>query len=88
MQKGALRAPQGEVTGRLTAQGKSGEATGHKKKCCATEKKVQRDKRAGVRPATGQKGAARLKKIAGDRPAWTGQSETGSTGPPRRFNRF
>jgi hypothetical protein len=33
------------------------------KKCCATEKKVQRDKKAGDRPETGQKGVARLKKL-------------------------
>ena len=40
-------------------------------------------KKACDRPATGQKGVARLKKkIAGDRPARTGRSETGSTGPP------
>jgi hypothetical protein len=42
----------------------SGEATGHKKKIAARQRKrCSATKKAGDRPATGQKGAARLKKL-------------------------
>ena len=54
----------GQKKKRLLARWRgSGEATGHKNVARQKKKGAARQKRAGDRPATGQTGAARLKKL-------------------------
>jgi hypothetical protein len=62
---------------------KKREMTGHKERCSAT-KRQETDLRPVKKVLRDQK----KKKVAGDRPARAGRSDTGSTGPPRQFNRF
>jgi hypothetical protein len=67
-----------KITGALARQWRSDE----KKITARQRKKLQRDKKNRWQTCDRSKRCCATEKIAGDRPARTGRSETGSTGPP------